>query len=400
MQSRRPRLLYLSLMRFPTEKAHGLQIAQNCEAFVEAGCEVTLWVAGRHNTPAMQAVTDPLAFYGVDNVFRVQRVPVLDALPYTRGRIEKIAFYLLQFSYLVCLTVMLAGRDEDYYYTRDEAIAYWLTWLKPRRRVVYEVHQFKANPRGAWLQRQVCRRVGSIIAITPPLADDLIAQGAPRESVLMAHDGIRAARFSHLPTRAAARQALGWPPDRFVVGFVGRLQMLNMDKGIGTLIQALYDVPDTVLAIVGGPDDIAAQYRQQWIALGLPESHFWYAGSVSGSDIPRYLCAFDVCAMPHPNTPQYARYTSPLKLFEYMASGTPVVASDLRGWSDVIQHDHNALLVPAGDASALAVAVARLRHDADLCRQIGQQAQQDVFAHYTWDRRARAILHHLGRGLA
>ena len=55
-----PKLLYISLMRLPTEKAHGLQIMQNCEAFADAGCDVTLWVARRWNTREMRAVADPL----------------------------------------------------------------------------------------------------------------------------------------------------------------------------------------------------------------------------------------------------------------------------------------------------------------------------------------------------
>ena len=54
-----PKLLYISLMRLPTEKAHGLQIMQNCEAFADAGCDLTLWVARRWNTHEMRAIDDP-----------------------------------------------------------------------------------------------------------------------------------------------------------------------------------------------------------------------------------------------------------------------------------------------------------------------------------------------------
>ena len=76
-----PKLLYISLMRLPTERAHGLQIMQNCEAFAEAGCEVTLWVARRWNTREMRRVRDPYSYYGVDRNFSIRRIPCLDLFP-------------------------------------------------------------------------------------------------------------------------------------------------------------------------------------------------------------------------------------------------------------------------------------------------------------------------------
>ena len=64
-----PKLLYLANIRLPTEKAHGLQIMQNCEAFTDAGAEVRLWVARRVNTAEMAAVKDVWAHYGVQPKF-------------------------------------------------------------------------------------------------------------------------------------------------------------------------------------------------------------------------------------------------------------------------------------------------------------------------------------------
>lgn len=392
-----PSLLYLSLMRFPNEKAHSLQIVQNCEAFTQVGYTVNLWVTGRSTSADFHAI-DPYKFYGVEHSFEIKHIPVIDLMPYTRGFLEKLAFYLVQFTYLLSLVFMLIKRRDDVFYTRDESTAFLLTLLKPKHKIAYEAHLFKTGSRGKWLQTQVCKRVGHVIAITPKLAEDLIAQrAASPNNMLVAHDGIRAVRFANLPSRETARKRLNCSQDAFVVGFVGRLQMLNMDKGVGTLIKALRDIPDCVLAIVGGPDAIAEQYRQQWIAQGSHPENFWYAGSVPPDNVPRYLCAFDVCAMPHPNTPQYANYTSPLKLFEYMASGTPIVASDLAGWADVVRHEDNALLVPPDNIEALSHTIKRLQTDTALRTRLGHQAQQDAFAHYTWQARAHSIRTHIER---
>ena len=104
-----PKLLYISLMRLPTEKAHGLQIMQNCEAFAAAGYEVTLSVARRWNTREMRQVSDPFAHYGVDRNFEVRRIPCVDLFPLfpedSFG--ARLAFYLLQLSYALMMMLKL-----------------------------------------------------------------------------------------------------------------------------------------------------------------------------------------------------------------------------------------------------------------------------------------------------
>jgi glycosyltransferase involved in cell wall biosynthesis len=81
-----------------------------------------------------------------------------------------------------------------------------------------------------------------------------------------------------------------------------------------------------------------------------------------------------------------------MKLFEYMASKRAVIASNLPGIAEVITDGENALLVPPGDAPALAAAIQRLRDDAALRQQLAEAAYREVMAHYTWAARAQAIL--------
>lgn len=395
-----PRLLYLAPVRFPTEKAHGLQIAQNCEALADAGYDVQLWTARRANQPALRAIKDIHAHYGVAPNFRIVRLPVLDLYPLAGGnlRLERIAFYINLLCYMLGALARLPFAQADVIYSRDDYVLAILSRLLPREELVYEAHLFAQTARGKRLQSAVVQTVGSVVAITPRLAEDLVAErGAKSDAMLVAHDGVRRARFAELPAQGDAREQLGWSKTQCVVGFVGRLQMLNMDKGVGTLVEALGQLEQVALALVGGPDDMAEMLRARWLAQGLSEDDFLYAGQVPPERVPVYVRAFDICAMPHPFTTQFAYYTSPLKLFEYMAAERAIVASDLPGWADVLQHERNALLVPAGDTDALAAAIARLRDDAALRRQLGEQARRDVLAHYTWDARAQRIRAHIER---
>lgn len=392
------RLLYLANARIPTEKAHGLQIMQNCEALADAGANVTLWAAGRINTPEMRAIPDPWAHYGIRRNFELRRVPCLDLQPWARQDIYILrrGTFLLQYAtYLVLLLVWLLAARSDIYYTRDLPAALLLSLLRPRHKIAYEPHRLSKSGVGGWLQTQAVRRCGAVFPVTPYLAQALIERGADPARVQVAHDGIRRGRFENLPQQAAARAQIGWPQQAFIVGYVGRLHTMSMDKGVGTLVAALRRIEGTSLALVGGPDDMAEQLRTQWLASGLPAANFLYAGQVAPEAVPLYLSAFDVCAMPFPFTEHFAYHASPIKLFEYMAAGRAIVASDLPAVADVVRDGETALLVPPGDVDALAAAITRLRDDPALRQRLADCARNQVFARYTWDARAAMILGHM-----
>jgi glycosyltransferase involved in cell wall biosynthesis len=109
-----------------------------------------------------------------------------------------------------------------------------------------------------------------------------------------------------------------------------------------------------------------------------------------------YLAAFDACAMPFPWTPHFAYSASPLKLFEYMAAGRPIVASSLPAIAEVLRDGENALLVPPGDVSKLAMAVARLRDDRPFGDRLAAVAKREAAA-FAYESRAARILDELKR---
>lgn len=385
-----PRLIYLANNRLPTEKAHGLQIVQMCEALADTGYAVTLVTPRRFNTPEMQRAGSLWEHYGVKRNFALRRLPCLDLFPlFPRYH---VAFVAQTLTYMLALLVWLPLRRADVLYTRDTFVGGMLALLRPllwrRAKLVYEVHQINESRIGTLLQGFIARRA-YVVPITAHLADVMRERGAAR--VLVAHDGIRAERFASVPEQTAARAAIGWPADAFIVGWVGRLSMLGMDKGVGQLVAALRDAEGTCLAIVGGPGDAVEALRQRWMAAGLPVSRFLAAGQVAPNAVPLYLSAFDVCAMPHPWTRQFAFYTSPVKLFEYMAARRAIVASDLPGFAEVLVDGESALLVPPGDIEALAAAFVRLRADPALRARLADRAYDRVMSAHTWTVRAQAI---------
>ena len=119
-----------------------------------------------------------------------------------------------------------------------------------------------------------------------------------------------------------------------------------------------------------------------------------FTGFVPPSEVPSYLAAADMMVMPSTDRLHYASYTSPLKLFEYMASGRPVVVSDLPVLGEIVRDGENALVYPMRDVGALADALRRLWADQDLGRALAEQAWRDV-QRYSWQARATRILEQL-----
>ncbi len=395
------KLLYVANARIPTEKAHGLQIMQNCEAFAQAGAGVTLWAARRINTAELRGVSDPWAHYGVQRNFDLRRLACLDLQWLVGERIavlRRAAFLLQVFTWLLSLVLLLLpGRRADLYYTRDLPAAAVLLLLRGGARLAYEPHRLAASGPGSRLQAWVSRRAASVFPVTGHMAREIVRLGAPEERVCVAHDGIRAGRFDQMLSRAAARRRTGWSEALFVVGYVGRLHTMAMDKGVGILLQALAPLEGSAIALVGGPDEQSRELRALWCELGREADSFLDVGQVPPAEVPLYLAALDVCAMPFPWTRHFAFNASPVKLFEYMASGRPLVASDLPAVAEVLRDGEHALLVPPGEVAALGAALRRLREDEELRRRLAGNARAEVMAKYTWDTRARRILEHAGR---
>jgi glycosyltransferase involved in cell wall biosynthesis len=157
------------------------------------------------------------------------------------------------------------------------------------------------------------------------------------------------------------------------------------------LIEALARVPEVDGLIVGGHPQEPDLERLRTLAqrLGL-EQRITFAGMVAPSAVAALLKRATMLALPNPASAIATRFTSPLKLFEYMAAGRPIVASNLPAIREVLTDNVDALLVPPGDAGALADAIRRLARDPALGERLSRAAL-DLVPQYTWTRRAERL---------
>ena len=124
--------------------------------------------------------------------------------------------------------------------------------------------------------------------------------------------------------------------------------------------------------------------------------HVVFTGLLPQHETPAYLAACDLCVSPHvPNADGSPFFGSPTKLFEYLATGRPVLASDLGQIGEVLDHERNALLVPPGDIDALVAGLVRLADDRDLRIRLGDAGVRDARTRFSWTAHVQRILDHL-----
>lgn len=379
------KLLYIANARIPTEKAHGIQMMKTAEAFAAAGVEVEMVLPRRHNA---LAGVDPFKYYGLNRRFSIQTISSVD---FTFWRfLGHGAFVLERLSFACASAWALLRRRADVYYFRDLIAARLFLLLVGRSRVsAVEIHSVSKHQRRAL--RSIGRRAHRLVAISNGVRRALEANGVPPEKIVVAPDGVDLAAFDALPARDEARRRLGLPEVKRLVMYAGNLFAW---KGVFTLAEAAPDLaPEAEVVMVGGSSQelrhMTAFVRERKI------ENIRLIGYRPPTEVPLYLAAADVLVLPtSAREPIGSHFTSPLKLFEYMASGRPIVASDVPSSREVL-NDETAVLVKPDSASSLAAGIERVLRDEQFSAKIFKKAQEVVKA-YTWANRARFILASIG----
>jgi glycosyltransferase involved in cell wall biosynthesis len=246
----------------------------------------------------------------------------------------------------------------------------------------------EANSRGALVDcagaedaaMRAFRSATVITAISRQLGHIIEQHPSTRGKVRVVPNAVNPSRFINIaPTL---------PRDGFVIGFVGALRTTN---GFNTLIESFanvaHQIPTARLLLIG--DGPAREHLNRELGARNLTDRVHFTGQVAPDAVPGLLASMDVAVAPYP--PLSAFYSSPLKVYEYMAAGLPIVATKIGQVGEIIDHEQTGILFPPGDAAALTRALCDLKSDPEKRRRLGDQARAAVQSH-TWDQQALALI--------
>jgi len=375
------KLFYITNARIPTEKAHGLQIMQMCEAFARQGFDVELVLPMRKN-PIKK---DVFLYYGINKNFSIKYLSSPDWL--MRYAYLKRIIFLTQsilFAFFAKKFVKSQIKEKDFIiYSRDLFTLYLLRNTVPKDKIVFEAHNFPKRVL-SW-HKKLFSKLEKIVVISHALEEDF-KKNFPNLKILLARDGFDENLFAKILSKNEARKLLNIEEGAKLILYTGQLFWW---KGVETLIKSkLFWQSAASLYIVGGLSEDTSKLESFTEMLELKDVFF--AGQKPSKEIPLYLAAADLVVVPNSGKAEISqRYTSPLKVFEAMAAGKPIIASKLPSLCEIL-NEKTALFFEADNAGDLAEKIDFLLRRPDLFEILGKNAKEES-RNYSWNFRANLI---------
>lgn len=266
------------------------------------------------------------------------------------------------------------------------AVLIFLRWFGLRYRVASDWHQLFDD----WRDRFIARGSDACVTTSMRLCNLLVTRtGISRDRVRVAYGGVDLAAFmSRTEDRATLRAYLGLPTEAYLVGYVGTFTSLGHPKGIDTLLRAVALVPNSTVVLVGGTHAELPHYHALAEHLGvsdrcvlIPKQPF--------DQVIAYERAMDVLVIPYPDQPHFRDYGFPMKVWEYLAAGRPIVYSNLAIIAEVLK-DRGVPFAP-DSAESLAQSLGKVLNNR-AAEETRAAHNPDVLASATWDARAGAII--------
>lgn len=370
---------YISLLDLGSRMAHAMQVMKNAQAWAKASDDFEFLTSLSLTSYLGLDWVRIKELYGLSHDFNIKTWPLQDR--WRRFRLPGLEKLYQRLAAKRC-----AQRGVELVYTRTYLTpCYTLPLGLP---TVVETHSPPDNDpsRRALYNMLDHPKLLALVTISRELARRYMDFGMPPDKILVAPDGVDLDAFSQPLGRQAARAALGLPLDKPIAAYVGHLYA---GRGVEHILDAAQRLPGVEFLLVGGhPED---QLRWQNVAQGMGLKNLLLAGFVPNREVPAYLWAADYLLMPYGLSCPTVDWMSPLKMFEYMAAGRAIVASDLPAVREVLTHGQNAWLCAPDSGEALADALSRLVENQELCAELGGNALKDV-ADFSWDNRIKQIM--------
>lgn len=356
-------------------------IMKTCEMFARKGLEVELWTPWRNNSGF--AGVNPFSHHGIEQNFIIRRIPAIDLTGYLPG---SFFFFLMLASFDIAILIralFLRSRNALFYFhdARDAA-----TLAVLGRPMFLEIHDFYKS-RADWINRYVFPRITGFIVTNRSKMEALSREfSIPKEKMLHRPNGVDVEMFAIDIPKKEAREKLGLPQDKKIILYAGHL----FDwKGVDTLFDAHGFLNENeVIYFVGGIDEDIERFKDKGKKI---KDKIVIVGRRPHIEIPLWFRAADVLALPNTAKFEVSKYeTSPVKLFEYMASGRPIVASSLPSIRNIVDESMVFFFEP-DNSQALAEVIGTVLNSPVETTQRSMIARKEA-EKYSWENRTKAIV--------
>lgn len=369
----RQSLIYIANARMPTEKAHGYQIAKTCEAFADHGLGVTLVVPKRRN-PIKE---DIFSYFRIKNNFHIKYLSVADTI-----FLGPLGFWLENLTFAIAVKFFLfSKRKTDFLvFTRDILSGFIASFFT--QKVIFEMHDFPRSYLFFW--KSALKRMAGIVSTNQWKAERVNQIfSIDKSKILAAPNGFDPESFPVNFQKNELRKKFNLPLGKTIVLYTGHLYGW---KGAEIMARAAYLAPEIIFVFVGGTASDLSLFRKKFGN----QNNILIVGHKPAGDIPFYLLASDILLLPNSaKTEESTHGTSPIKLFSYMASERPIIASDLPSVREIVS-DAEALLVHPDDPMAIRDGILKILDNPDLSENLAAKAKIKS-AEFTWEKRADKI---------
>lgn len=356
------KLIYLSNGIIPSMSANSVHVMKMCNAFSKNIETILIGVAS-------ESKSDPSDFYGTTN-------------PFALKLIKKYKGILGSLIYLFRILTLVAREKTALFYGRHTIALFLLS--KMDHRVAYESHQMPQNRFRCFLEASMFRQKKflKLVVISQALKKDYMRQFLflKDEMVVVSHDA------ADLPMITADKNK----NKNIVVGYVGHLYA---GRGIELILGMAKRRPSLSFELVGGQKEDVIYWKDK--SVNLPNVVF--RGHAQPKDLHSYYARFDIVLAPYQlgvnqgdEKTDTTKWMSPMKIFEYMAFGLPIICSDIPVLREIL-NKNNAILVSPSNLDAWCTALDQLQNPS-LRKRLGDNAHETVATNYTWEIRAKKIL--------
>ena len=372
------KLIYISNTRLPSEKANSYQTMQMCNSFSKVFDDLELWTGKSHNTKELESIKDVYGFYNIKKTFLIRKLFQIDSkLLFKFNEFLWANLRNLTFSLSTCMCLIKYRNSKNItLYSRDWCFIFLYLFFRKiglvNNKLFYESHKFyKFLPK-------LLPKIDGVIVINNYLYS--LHQNCGIENLFLAHDGVNADEYDLI-------SSYSFQPEKeiFKVVYTGSLFLW---KGVNTLVDALQFLPNNVeLIFIGGSGQYLLNF-QQYVKNSGFSNRVQVIPHIPKYELLKFIEIADMLVLPNSAKDKMSLFTSPIKLFEYMASKRPIIASNIASVAEVLSNQKNALLFKPDDSRDLSFQIVKaMQRD---CSDIVQQAEKDSL-NYTWDKRAREI---------